>query len=85
MYICNMENKYNIGDVIEDRYSKKFGVIKDFEVFDDMVLYYLNEGGALPENRVYLKGVKSIVSFLNKTNQEKNQVWEKLFKKHGGK
>ncbi len=53
-----MNNKYNIGEVVEDRQSSLKGTIKEYEQYDDVILYYFEEGGALPENRLLLKGVK---------------------------
>ena len=78
-----MKNRYVIGEVVEDQESKKWGTIKDFEFFGDLILYYFKEGGALPEHRVRLKGVKGLSNFLNKTNEEKNQIWDTIFNNHG--
>ena len=77
-----MKNKYILGEVVEDRSSNMWGTIKDFEVFDDMVLYYFKEGGALPEHRLRLKGTTGLSNFLNKTNEEKNKIWETIFRHH---
>jgi len=74
-----MNNKYNIGEVVEDRQSKQKGTIKDYEQFDDLILYYFDEGGALPENRLLLEGVKGLNNFLNKTDDEKNSIFERYF------
>ena len=74
-----MKNKYNIGEVVEDRQSEQKGTIKDYEEFDDLILYYFDEGGALPENRLLLEGVKGLNNFLNKTNDEKNSIFERYF------
>mgnify|MGYP001089517301 CR=1 FL=1 len=74
-----MNNKYNIGEVVEDRQSSLKGTIKEYEQYDDVILYYFEEGGALPENRLLLKGVKGLTNFLNKTNDEKNKIWEDVF------
>jgi len=78
-----MKNKYNIGEVVEDRQSNQKGTIKDYEQFDDIILYYFDEGGALPENRLLLEGVKGLNNFLNKTNDEKNEIWKTIFVNHG--
>jgi|TARA_R110000782_G_C14531062_1_gene382436 hypothetical protein len=74
-----MKNKYNIGEVVEDKVSDLKGTIREFEVFDDLILYYFEEGNALPENRLYLHGVKGLTNFLNKTDEEKNKFWEDVF------
>ena len=73
-----MKNKYNIGEVVEDRQSELYGTIKEYESFDGMILYYFEEGGALPEHRLLLKGVKGLTNFLNKSNEEKNKIWEDI-------
>lgn len=74
-----MNNKYNIGEVVEDRQSEQKGTIKDYEQFDNLILYYFDEGGALPENRLLLEGVKGLNNFLNKTDDEKNSIFERYF------
>ena len=74
-----MNNKYNIGEVVEDRQSEQKGTIKDYEQFDDLILYYFDEGGALPENRLILEGVKGLNNLLNKTDDEKNSIFERYF------
>ena len=78
-----MKNKYNIGQIVEDRQSDKKGTIREYEFFGDVILYYFEEGGALPENRLLLKGSKGLTNFLNKTNEEKNEIWETIFSKYG--
>lgn len=82
-YICDMKNKYKIGQLVEDRLSNKRGIISEFEIFGDVILYYFIGGGALPENRLILEGVKGLNNFLNKTNDEKNEIWENIFTIHG--
>ncbi len=74
-----MNNKYNIGEVVEDRQSSLKGTVKEYEQYDDIILYYFEEGGALPENRLLLKGVKGLNNFLNKANEKKNKIWEDVF------
>jgi len=37
----------------------------------------------LPQNRLRLKGVKGLTNFLNKTNDEKNEIWDTIFTEHG--
>jgi len=52
-YICNIMSKvkYSINqEVIVNQETKK---IIDFEMFDDLVLYYMDDGSAYPQNYVY--------------------------------
>jgi len=78
-----MKIRYNIGEVVEDQLSNKCGTISEYENFGDVILYYFEEGGALPQNRLRLKGVKGLTNFLNKTNDEKNEIWKTIFDNHG--
>ena len=53
--------------------------IKDVEIFDDLILYYLKEGSALPESQISTYGLKNIKKILLTSNEEKNrQINESL-------
>jgi hypothetical protein len=68
-----MNNKYNIGESLEDKETDYFGVIEDIEEVDCVTLYYFEDGKVLPEERVSLKGVKgmrNLINFINKPEDE---------------
>jgi hypothetical protein len=80
-----MKNKYNIGDSLEDKKTNYFGVVKDYEVVGDIILYYFEDGIAIPEHQVTLKGVKGMrnfIEFIQKPEEEKNEYVKKIFKGH---
>jgi hypothetical protein len=73
-----MKNKHKIGDIVESRGGLKKYTIKDFEVFDNLVLYYFNEGGALPENEIRTQGYYGISKILKTSEQEKTRQIQKV-------
>ena len=76
-----MNNKYNIGESLEDKETDYFGVIEDIEEVGGVTLYYFEDGKVLPEERVSLKGVKgmrNLINFINKPEDEKNKIWEDI-------
>ena len=77
-----MNNKYNIGESLEDKETDYFGTIENIEEVSGVTLYYFEDSKVLPEERVNIKGVKgmrSLINFLNKTDEEKNEFWEDIF------
>ena len=80
-----MNNKYEIGESLEDKETDYFGVVVDYEVVGDVILYYFEDGHALPEHRVTLKGVKgmrNLIEFIQKPEEEKNEYIRNVFKKY---
>lgn len=47
-----MKNKYNINELVYDCSSRELKTIKDYESFDDFILYYFKKGGASPEKKI---------------------------------
>ena len=75
-----MKAKYQLGQIVESRNTGEKLTIKDFEVFDDLILYYLEEGSALPESQISTYGLKNIKKILLTANEEKNrQINELLY------
>lgn len=75
-----MKAKYQLGQIVESRNTGEKLTIKDFEVFDDLILYYLEEGSALPESQISTYGLKNIKKILLTSNEEKNrQINEVLY------
>jgi hypothetical protein len=68
-----MKNKHKIGDIVESRGDLKKYIIKDYEVFNNLVLYYFNEGGALPENEIRTQGYFAISKIFKTSEQEKTR------------
>jgi hypothetical protein len=75
-----MKAKYQLGQIVESSNTGEKLTIKDFEVFDDLILYYLEEGSALPESQISTYGLKNIKKILLTSNEEKNrQINEVLY------
>jgi hypothetical protein len=75
-----MKAKYQLGQIVESLNTGEKLTIKDFEVFDDLILYYLEEGSALPESQISTYGLKNIKKILLTSNEEKNrQINEVLY------
>lgn len=68
-----MKPKYQLGQIVENRNTGQKLTIKDFEIFDDLVLYYLQEGGALPEEQVSVYGLTGVKTIFSTSDEEKNQ------------
>ena len=68
-----MKPKYQLGQIVENRNTGQKLTIKDFEIFDDLVLYYLQEGGALPEAQVSVYGLTGVKTIFSTSDEEKNQ------------
>ena len=83
-YICDMKNKYNIYESVYDYHTKEIKTVKEFEVFDDMILYYFIEGGASPEKYVQHPNFKVMSDIISIPMEEKqkqiNNVLETLSK-----
>ena len=74
-----MKPKYRLGQIVENRNTGEKLTIKDVEIFDDLILYYLKEGRALPESQISTYGLKNIKKILLTSNEEKNrQINESL-------
>ncbi len=74
-----MKPKYRLGQIVENRNTGEKLTIKDVEIFDNLILYYLKEGSALPESQISTYGLKNIKKILLTSNEEKNrQINESL-------
>lgn len=47
-----MKNKFKIGSVVRHIGTGVISEVKDFELFDNFYLYYLNENTAYPESQL---------------------------------
>lgn len=68
-----MKPKYQLGQIVENRNTGQKLTIKDFEIFDGLVLYYLQEGGALPEAQINIYGCTGVKTIFSTSNEEKNR------------
>jgi len=75
-----MKNKYVIGESVEDTNTLKTYKIKDYESFGEMVLYYFEDGTALPEKDIKVKGFTMIKEIISIPNEEKNRQYRECIK-----
>jgi hypothetical protein len=87
-----MKIKYQIGQVVTSKDNQTLLTIKDYEIFDDLILYYFIEGGAASQEDIILENnnttkdyriIKETLNVLvNSSNKEKedqiNQVLKNL-------
>lgn len=76
-----MNNKYLIGESVESKNGSKVHVIKDYESFGNVILYYFTDGTALTENEIKIKGFSMIKHIISIPNQEKNRQYFQSIKK----
>ena len=75
-----MNNKYIINEVVFDYNSKSLRTIKDYESFDGMVLYYFEEGGASPEQKLIHSNFETFRNIVSIPMEEKEKQIDKVLK-----
>jgi len=63
-----MKTKYQVNQNVKVRGKNKKLIINDFEVFDNIILYYTDDGGAYPEDKLE----NYLCEKLNNQNEEFN-------------
>jgi hypothetical protein len=58
--------KYNISERVEIKNTSKIVTIIDFEVFNDLILYYTNDKSAYPEDELTPEGYNFFKTFVLK-------------------
>jgi hypothetical protein len=76
-----MKTNYKIGEIVEINNSYETVKIIDFEFFDNLILYYTDNGKAYPESELNCIGVNSITKLLNTSREEKKRQYQELTKK----
>lgn len=67
-----MKNKFNIGQkIFVGGDVQEYKEIKDFEVFGDVVLYYMFDGTAYPEKFIYIDSKVWVIRSLMEMSDEK--------------
>ena len=74
--------KYDISQRVEIKNTSKIVTIIDFEVFDDLILYYTSDKLSYPEDKLNPEGYNFFTNFVLITNDEKNKIMKKAIKKH---
>lgn len=74
--------KFEINDSVEVKINKKFVRTKivDFEIFDNLILYYTENGKAYPENVLEHSGTNGIRYFLNASTEQKDRDFLRILK-----
>ena len=76
-----MKTNYKIGEIVEINNSYETIKIIDFEFFDNLILYYTDNGKAYPEVDLNRIGVNSLTELLNTSRVEKNRQYQEIRKK----
>lgn len=76
--------KYEISERVEIKNTSKTVTIIDFEVFNDLILYYTDDELAYPEEELNPEGYLFLKTILSKSDKEKNDLFLSTLKKHGG-
>lgn len=76
--------KYNKGQIVEIKDTSKIVTIIDFEVFDNLTLYYTDDKSAYPEDNINPEGYSFLKTILLKSDEEKNNLFLSVLEKHGG-
>lgn len=76
--------KYDISQRVEIKNTTKIVTIIDFEVFNDLNLYYTNDNLAYPEDEIKPEGYNFFKKFILKSDKDKNDLFLSVLKKNGG-
>lgn len=76
--------KYDISERVEIKNTSKIVTIIDFEVFNDLILYYTNDKSAYPEDELNPEGYNFFKTFVLKSDKEKNDLFLSVLEKNGG-
>jgi hypothetical protein len=69
-----MKPKYEIGVEVEIiKNGKKIKII-DYEIIDNIILYYTDDNLAYPENEIQLNGINWLRKFLSYTDDERDEM-----------
>jgi hypothetical protein len=74
-----IKQKFNVGEFIEVIGSYNKVKIIDFEIFDDLVLYYTEDKNAYPQHMLQLYGLNFISKLFKISNDEKNRQLKESF------
>jgi len=74
--------KYDRYQRVEIKNTSKVVTIIDFEIFDDLILYYTDNKSSYPEDDLNPEGYNFFKNFVLTTNDEKNKIMKKAIKKH---
>ena len=76
-----MKPIYKIKDIVEiDNTSKKVTIL-DYEIFDNLILYYTDDKKAYPECKLNQIGYNSLCQLLTMSAEEKNKQFDDICKK----
>lgn len=76
--------KYDKSQRVEIKDTSKTVTIIDFEVFDDLNLYYTSDNSAYPEDKLNPEGFSFFKTFVLKSDKEKNDLFLSVLEKNGG-
>lgn len=72
---------YKINDTVEIDNTNKCVKIIDFEIFDNLILYYTDNKQAYPENMINHVGVNSLYNVFLVSDEERNKQYQEIKKK----
>ena len=74
-----IKHKFNVGESIEVIGSYNKTKIIDFEIFDDLVLYYTEDKNAYPQYMLQPYGLNFITKLFKTSNDKKNEQLNEAF------
>ena len=77
-----MVPKFKINDLVEVKIKNNFKRLQilDFEVFENVTLYYTEDGKAYPENVLNRVGTNGLRYFLSATTEQKDKDFLQILK-----
>lgn len=77
-----MVPKFKINEIVEVKIKNKLKRVKiiDLEIFDNLILYYTNNGKAYPENVLEYAGTNGLKYFLYASDEQKDKDFLQILK-----
>ena len=77
-----MVPKFKINDLVEVKIKNNFKRLQilDFEVFENVTLYYTDDGKAYPENVLNYVGTNGLRYFLSASTEQKDKDFLQILK-----
>ena len=77
-----MKPKFQINEIVEVKIKNKLKRVQiiDLEIFDNLILYYTDNGKAYPEDVLEYAGTNGLKYFLYASNEQKNKDFLQILK-----
>ena len=74
--------KFEIGEEVVSKLKNKKVTILDYEIFDNLTLYYTNDGSAYPENDLSIEGFDGFIDFMTRSESDWKKINDDFAKKY---